>query len=84
MVLMKGEILEVRKIVRKAKLFSEIMVGDRLQLEIGVSGSGRSSRGIYANYITVSNLKTGDKVLKSFNQIGSILDCFEFVEVKEP
>lgn len=79
---LRSDILEVTKIVKKTKaeMFKDLKVGSKIQLSVLAESVG-GNRGTYASYITIKNLETGDYSHKSFNQIGSVLDKFEFKTV---
>lgn len=74
-IILKSGVLTVVKINRKtkAKMFTNLKIGDKIQLS-----AGRNS-GSYATYIDVVNVGTGERTLSTFNQLPSILNAFELV-----
>jgi hypothetical protein len=80
-IMLESNVQKVVKINKKTKaqMFKNLKVGDRIHLSIAVKAAG-SHRGTYASYITIQNLQTEEVAVKSFNEIGTILDCFEFEE----
>jgi len=81
-IILKSEILEIVNIKKntKAEMFKDLLIGDKIMLSIPVKYAG-GNRGTYASYIKVENLQNGESVRKSFNQIGTVLDIFEFKTV---
>ena len=81
-IILSSKILEITKIIKKsgAKGLQDLKIGDRIQLSIPVEPAGRN-KGTYASYIEIKNLQTSEVNLKSFNQIGRVLDNFEFNEI---
>ncbi|MEX0597811.1 MAG: hypothetical protein WD512_15065, partial [Candidatus Paceibacterota bacterium] len=71
--------LRITKINKKtnAKMFKDLIVGNVILLSIPVKYAG-GNKGTYASYIRVENLDSGESSHKSFNQIESVLDMFEF------
>ena len=82
MILLKSQIYTVSKILKKtkAKMFTDLNIGDKIIFSIPIKRAGIGSRGnSYTSYITITNLNTDDTTQESFNQIGNRLDCFELV-----
>jgi hypothetical protein len=81
MIILESKILKINKIIKKtsAKMFKDLKEGDRIYLSIKVKEVGRH-RGTYAPVITVENLNTKEYTLKTFNELPSILECFDLVE----
>lgn len=74
-------ILLVEEIVGKtsAKMFKDLVVGDRLLITIDVDYAG-GNRGTYASYMKVTRIRKSEPdiyVWKSFNQLPSILKNFK-------
>ena len=83
-------ILESRKLLvldikrkTKAKMFCDVKVGDILQLSVLVEHVGSSSGQSYAVHIKIKNLNSGQVTHKTFNQITSLLNCFEMREIDD-
>jgi len=79
-IVLESNLLEVTKIVKKttSKFFSNLKVGDVIHLSIPVKALGSSRGRSYAGYIKVVNVETLEECKKSFNELGRLLDCFEF------
>lgn len=77
---LKSERLQISKILRKtkAKMLCDLKVGDIITLSIPVVRAGMN-KGTYASYIEIENLENKECSYKSFNEIGILLNCFEFV-----
>jgi len=58
-------------------MFKDLKIGDKIVLSVPVEYAGRNG-GSHATYIKVENLQNGEYTHKSFNQIGMLLNCFEF------
>lgn len=83
-IILKSNILEVTKIVKKTKaaMFKNVKVGDCLLLSAKVKSAGNSrGGGTYATDIKIENLCNKETTYKTFNQITGLLECFEFKEV---
>lgn len=78
-IILKSEVMVVSdiKIKTKAKMFCDIKPGDKLQLSVPVEYAGSSRGRSYAIDIKVENLSNGQVTYKTFNQITSLLSCFE-------
>ena len=78
-IILSSNILTITKINKKssAKMFKDLIVGDKIKLSIEVEYLGISRGRTYAPYIAIQNINTKEFTLKSFNQITSVLDCFE-------
>lgn len=61
----------------KAKMFRDVKVGDILQLSVPIEYVGSNRGRSYAVDIKVKNLNSGQVAYKTFNQITSLLNCFE-------
>lgn len=64
-----------------SEAFKNLSVGDWVHFSIPMDAVGRSCRGTYASYIRCRNLRTGAESYLSFNQIGKILNKFEWEEI---
>jgi len=78
-ILLKSEPLTVISIKSKtsAKMFDKLKIGDMIHLSIEVEYLGTSRGRSYAPYIKITNFFSGETTYKSFNQLISILRCFE-------
>jgi hypothetical protein len=78
-IILASETLVVTKINRrtKAKMFEHLKVGDLIEFSVPIKKAGRN-RGTYATYIKATNIKTGETIHSSFNQMPTILNAFEF------
>ena len=65
----------------KAKMFRDVKVGDILQLSVPIEYVGSNRGRSYAVDIKVKNLNSGQVAYKTFNQITSLLNCFEIKEI---
>lgn len=66
----------------KAKMFSNLHVGSRIQFSVNATASG-ANRGPYAKYLKVENMDTGETAIKSFNEIEERMCTFEWEEQKK-
>jgi hypothetical protein len=76
---MTSNVFKIIKINKKssARMFEDLSVGDEIIFTIEIEHLGTSRGRTYAPYIKIENIKTKEYTLKSFNQITSILSCFE-------
>ncbi len=84
MIMLKSDVYVVKQILKKttAKMFTDLKIGNKIMfsIPITIAGPGHNTRGgIYASYITVTNLDTKDTRQISFNQIGHILNYFKLI-----
>lgn len=79
-IVLKSEILTVKEIKKKstAKMFGSLIVGDNIQFMIELERVGWRASGTYAPFITALNLKTGEHVDRSFNQMATVIKPFVF------
>jgi hypothetical protein len=66
----------------KAQFFQDIEEGDILRFSMVMKGAGRSSRGLYASYITVENLTQATDTANSLNDLDNRLKNFELGEMQ--
>lgn len=62
----------------QAKVFKDLKMEDTISLSLPIEGHGS-----YAPPVEVKNLRTGDTIIKSVNELKNILPGFDFIEVKE-
>lgn len=62
----------------RAKMFSDVKVGDAVMFSVPISSVGSNRGRSYAVGIKCVNVRTKDVTTLTFNEIGRILDCFEF------
>ena len=82
-ILLESEVFEIKSIKKQtqAKIFKDMIVGDKVQFSIEIKESGFSmSGGRRASYIRCTNLNTYQSVYKSFNELPKIIKCFELGE----
>ena len=82
-ILLESEVFEIKSIKKQtqAKMFKDMIVGDKVQFSIEIKESGFSmSGGRRASYIRCTNLNTYQSVYKSFNELPKIIKCFELVK----
>ena len=79
-IILQSDIYTVTKINRKstAKMFKNLKVGSKIHFSIPLKESGRNGCSVYASYIKVVDLDTGEETFSSFNQLPKILEAFEF------
>lgn len=75
----KAKCIEIKK-KSKASGFKNIKEGDILEFLVPIKSAG-GGRAIYATYITVKNINTGEQGLQSFTQLSNILDNYEFEQI---
>lgn len=77
--------LRIRSVLKKtnATLFNNLEKGDHIEITVPVERAGVSRGRSYSVALMIRNLSTGESVLKTFNEISSILNCFD-IEVLEP
>ena len=83
MIQMKSEKLKILKIHKKtnAIMFRNLKVGDVIQMSVSVKAVGqRTTGGTKAVDIEIKNLETGEKTLKTFNEIVKVLSLFDLAE----
>ena len=83
-IILKSKHYKVTKIKKKttAHMFKDLKVGDTFSMYIEVEKVGLGTRGTtYAPEIKIKNHQTGEVAWKTFNQIGKVLERFEFEEV---
>lgn len=74
-------VAEVKKRTQ-AKLFKNLKVGDVIEFSVPLKRAGCSDGRTYASYVVIENLKSSERISKSFNQIARCLECFKFVEYR--
>lgn len=82
-ILLESEVFEIKSIKKQtqAKIFKDMIVGDKVQFSIEIKESGFSISGSRrASYIRCTNLNTYQSVYKSFNELPKIIKCFELVK----
>lgn len=67
----------------KAQGFSTLKVGDVLTFTAELVAFGRSRNGTYAVYVEIENERTAETAYKSFNELGHLLNNFEFEQLNE-
>ena len=81
---MKVQVRVTKKVKKtKAAMFSNIEVGDILELSISVDHVGGNRGRTYAPTIYVINAMTSESTTETFNTITKRLNCFELEEVNE-
>lgn len=72
----------VNKILKntKAQFFSTLCQGDIIEFSLQLEAPGTGRSGIHATYVTVTNIKTGNKTQISLNMT-RLLNNFELVKV---
>lgn len=70
------------KVLKKSNspAFQNLQENDVIQFSIPIEAVGRNGCVPHAAYISCKNLRTGSESSLSFNQIGKILECGEFLE----
>lgn len=64
-----------------AKMFKNLKVGDLVKFSCKVEAVG-GNRGTYATNIRIENMTTEEVAFKTFNEVGRIMDYFEWEEFK--
>jgi len=84
MILLTSKPQRITKILKstKAQFFKDVTVGTVIKLSMPVKSPGRG-RTLYATYVTVENVETGEKAQYSLTQL-SILSNFELEELESP
>ena len=74
---------KVTKVNKKSasEAFKGLSVGDLVHFSIPIKSVGSGGRGTYAAYVNCKNLQTGGESKLSFNQIGRVLESFEWGEI---
>jgi len=67
----------------QAAMFKDCILGDRLRFSSTVCHLGRGRAGSYATDITIENLRTGEKVIKTFNTLANVLRKFHIKAIEE-
>ena len=62
----------------RAKMFSDVKVGDTVMFSVPISSVGGNRGRSYAVGIKCVNVRTREFTSLTFNEIGRILGCFEF------
>ena len=74
-----------KDVLKKTKTFAfnSVKIGDKMEfsVKIAYAGTNGSSRGTMATYIKCFNPQTNETNELSFNQLGNVLNCFEFEEI---
>ena len=60
--------------------FKDVQIGDEIVFSVPIEAVGRN-RSTYAVYINCTNVRTENTSCLSFNQLGRIMEKFEFEEV---
>jgi hypothetical protein len=60
--------------------FKDVQIGDEIEFSVPLEAVG-GNRSTYAVYIDCTNLRTKGMSCLSFNQLGRIMEKFEFQEV---
>lgn len=60
--------------------FKDLQVGDIIEFSINIERVGTGRSGSHAAYIKCVNPKTSLQSKLSFNQIGKVLENFEFIQ----
>lgn len=70
------------KVLKKSTspAFNNLQVGDIIYFSIPMESVGRNGSVCHAAYINCKNMRTEAESNLSFNQIGKILECGEFLE----
>ncbi|MDX9695828.1 MAG: hypothetical protein RBT49_08560 [Bacteroidales bacterium] len=73
----------VNKVFKKttAKIFKDLVVGDKINFSVTLCAAGQNRGKTYATYIKITNLQTEETNLLSFNELGRYLHYFEFGEL---
>ncbi len=71
--------LMVKTVKKKsqAALFKSLRTEDRIRLSTVIEYNS------YSPKVRVENIKTGEVVIKSINELNNIFDAFDLVEIKE-
>lgn len=79
---MKCEAL-IKAIKKKtsAKGFKDFQVGDLVEFSTEISACGGNRGRTYAVDICIHNKTKDIKIWKTFNQVGMMVDCFEWEEL---
>jgi hypothetical protein len=72
-------LLMVKTVKKKSQavLFKNLRAEDRIQLSTTIEYNS------YSPKVRVENVRTGEVVIKSINELNNIFDCFDLIEVKE-
>ena len=83
MIIMSSKPQIITQVLKKTttRFFKNLKVGDMITFEMPIRPSGTGRSGIYASYITVTNIKTKEQNKFSFNQLDAPLKMFELKEV---
>ena len=84
-ILLKSDVYVVMDIFgnTKAQFFQDIKIGDELQFSLPMKNTGRSSRGLYAVYVTINNLTQNTSTKRSLAELENRLSNFDLVNKKE-
>lgn len=82
-IMLRSNVLKITKVIKptKAKMFKDLSAGNEILISIPVKRAGENRGNTYSSYLEIKNINTDEVVHKSFNQISSILKCFEFKEL---
>lgn len=74
----------VKKVLKKSQspAFKDLQPNDSMNFIVEIKAVGRN-KGTYATYIECHNLQNGKVSKLSFNQIGRVLNNFEFEQVND-
>ena len=67
----------------KAKIFTDIKVGDIIQFSTPIEYAGSNRGNTYAVDVKIENLNNKDVSYKTFNQLPKLLEHFNLEEVEE-
>lgn len=81
-ILLNSKVLQIIAIKKKtsAVLFKDLKIGDLIQISVPVEKVGTSRGRSYSVNLKITHLKDNSSVLKTFNEISSILSCFDLLE----
>jgi uncharacterized protein YqhQ len=73
-------VTEIRK-QTKAIFYKNLSVGSKIKFSMSLERPGRSCRGLYASYVKVTNMDSGEHTHDSQNQLSNRLFHFRIKEV---
>jgi hypothetical protein len=83
MIVLTSGTMEVTAVNRKvtAKLFKNLKIGSQIEFSVALKKAGSNRGQTYSTYIKVKDVWSGETTLKSFNQLPTLLNAFEFEKV---
>lgn len=73
------EITKVKKLT-KAKFFENLRPGHVVHMSLSIKRPGRSARGLYATWLALTNITTGETGTVSLSVLTTRLNSFEYIE----